>query len=342
AGPRGLEGGLRPADRHGEAHRGAGQAGARRGPGAGRRGEGAATGRAVRGDLAAAEARDPAGRAPGPQGRPGPGLGEGAVAVRAAHAGGPPVQGRQGGGVRPEDPPGRGGGRDHRRVRGRGAGRRPGPAVSGRGAGEPRGPVRPRAAIAGRRPRDGVGGERAAGEGGGGQGGGAAARRQGAAGAAGGREGEAIQGGLSVPCRDRGSDPRAAARLSVEAMPVPRGGGDGSVGRLGDPGAQPLDGRGSGGGQVGWVARGRGSSDPTEMAGPTRGDDAAGGRNFAPQTSTTPLRSPTCYLIVAYGSNRNARCSRLHPSIPTEPWKTKASVNGEHPCMQMHGRNSTE
>ena len=73
AGPRGAEGGLRPADRRGEAHRGAGQAGAEGGPGAGRRAGGAAAGRAARGGPAAAEAGHPPGRAAGPRGRPGPG-----------------------------------------------------------------------------------------------------------------------------------------------------------------------------------------------------------------------------------------------------------------------------
>ena len=72
AGPRGVEGGLRPARRHGQADRGPGPAGARGPPRAGRRPGGAAAGRAARGGPAAAEAGRRPGRAAGPEGRPGP------------------------------------------------------------------------------------------------------------------------------------------------------------------------------------------------------------------------------------------------------------------------------
>ena len=70
------------------------------------------------------------GRAACPGERPGPLGGEAAVAVRAAHAGDPAVQGGQAGGVRPEDPARRGGGRDHQRLLAvLEKGRRPGPAA---------------------------------------------------------------------------------------------------------------------------------------------------------------------------------------------------------------------
>ena len=110
--------------------------------------------------------------------------------------------------------------------------------------------VRPAAEPAGGRPGDGVGGERAAGEGGGGQAGGAAARRQGAAGSAGRGEGSSVPRGVSVPGRDRGSDPRAEAGLRAEAMPLPGRAGVRAVGRLGGGGPQPGEGRGVGPGVI--------------------------------------------------------------------------------------------
>src|SRR5262245_56641030 len=57
------DGFLRPADRHGEVHRGAGGEGDEAPPGAGRGTEGAAAGGAVQGDPAAVQAGHPAGRA---------------------------------------------------------------------------------------------------------------------------------------------------------------------------------------------------------------------------------------------------------------------------------------
>ena len=136
---------------------------------------------------------------------------------------------------------------DHR-VRGAGAGRRPGPAVPARGAGEPRAAVRPAAGPAGGGPGDGVGGERAAGAGGRGQAGGAAVRRQGAAGSPGRGEGPKVPRGVPVPGGDRGADPRAETQLRVESMPLPRGAGVRAVGRVGGPGPQPGEGRGGGAG----------------------------------------------------------------------------------------------
>ena len=98
------------------------------------------------------------------------------VTVRAAHPGGPAVQGRQAGGVRPQDPAGRGRGRDHHRVCDPGPGGRPGPAVPEGQPGRAPAALRAGAGPAGGGPWDGVGRERGAGARGGRQAGGVAAR----------------------------------------------------------------------------------------------------------------------------------------------------------------------
>ena len=186
AGPRGVEGRLRPADRHGQADRGPGPAGARgprserRRPRARRlaerleevlprlkRGIGQAERRVLKDD-------------PVPSGEKLVSLFEPHTQVIPRFKAGKPVEfGRK---LRLDEVEG-GLITGYAVLR---AGRRPGPAVPGRCLANHRRQFGRAAGPAGRRPGDGVGGERAAGEGGGGQARGAAARRQGAA-ASGGR-----------------------------------------------------------------------------------------------------------------------------------------------------------
>ena len=78
-------------------------------------------------------------------------------------------------------------------------------------------------------------------------------------------KGASIQGGLQVPSGDRGPDPRAEARLWVEAEPVPRRAWDGPVGGLGSGGPQPVEGLGSGV-ELGKVG-GSGRRDRSDLAG---------------------------------------------------------------------------
>ena len=91
-------------------------------------------------------------------------------------------------------------------------------------------------------------------------------------------KGRRFRRGLSVPGGDRGADPRAAAGLRAEAMPLPRRAGDGAVGRLGDRGPQP-----------GRRSRKRGR--PGEMGKGRSGSDRS--RRETASHSRTSMRSPT-------------------------------------------------
>src|SRR5512135_2920169 len=121
----------------------------------------------------------------------------------------------------------------------------PGPAVLEGQLGRAPPPLRPRPGSLDRRSWHGVSGERAAGVASGCEADGLAMRGAGLTRTAAAGEEAVVPARLSVPRRDRRADPRAEAGLWVEALPLPRRAGDGSMGWVGDSDPQPVEDRGS-------------------------------------------------------------------------------------------------
>jgi len=204
---------------------------------------------------------------------------------------------------RPEAAARRGGGRDPHRLPDRGARRRAGPAVS---EGQPPGAstsLRPGPGPAGGRPRDVLGGERAAGPAVGCEISGDTGRGPDFPATSEGREGAWHPPREPIPGRDRGANPRPAAGLRPGAEPRPRRAGDGPVGRLEDRDPRPGQDRGSGGDQVnGWRDH-QASVRTREGTGPQPGPSRERQAHFAPETRTN-------HAVVAGSSWTTDRPSR--------------------------------
>jgi hypothetical protein len=243
----GVDDGRRPRARGRPADRVAGPAGPA-GAGASDRGPGPARGRPDRHRPAPAEPGDRPGVAAGAPGRGGAGRRDrdAVVAVRAAHADLPPAQGGPGRGIRPDDPARRGRGWTRQRLCDPGAGRRPGPAGP-EGPPPDASPARwPGPESAGGRSRVGRGDARAPGAEGGCATGGDAVPRPGRTAPPACRDAPWLPPWRPLPRRDRRANPRAAAGFWPDVLPRPWRAGEGSVGGVGDPDAQPVEDRGSG------------------------------------------------------------------------------------------------